>query len=164
MKWLTEEQWFDTYYPPEWGDWRKFFNAPKYQNSYNKTGCSFRDYSLTGKILRLAWNEIWGVDQPDGYTLDHLFIRVDPANHPVMALPIYQSKTDDYWLRITCQKLPEYKGISLEKGKFVVTISDDDDFYADKFFQTENEARTEIERLKETGITHDSIWNSGYTY
>lgn len=44
MKTLTIQEWFDTYYPKEWGDWRKYYNIGMYRNTHNKTGCAWMDY------------------------------------------------------------------------------------------------------------------------
>lgn len=49
---LTEEEWFDKYYPKQWGNWREYYNNKAYTESCksnNKiTGCTWLNYNSTG--------------------------------------------------------------------------------------------------------------------
>jgi len=46
---LTEEEWFDEYYPKEWGDWRQEYNAKAYrENGVIRSGCTWLNYKVTG--------------------------------------------------------------------------------------------------------------------
>lgn len=49
---LTEEEWFDKYYPKEWGNWREYYNSKAYTESCRSnneiTGCTWLNYNSTG--------------------------------------------------------------------------------------------------------------------
>lgn len=47
---LTEKEWFDKYYPKEWGDWRKCYNLKEYRKNEEKSGCSWLNYQITGWV------------------------------------------------------------------------------------------------------------------
>jgi hypothetical protein len=49
-KWLTVEEWFDEYYPKEWGDWRKEYNIGKFRETRG-TACTYLEYYGTGARL-----------------------------------------------------------------------------------------------------------------
>jgi hypothetical protein len=47
---LSEEEWFDKYYPKEWGDWRNYYNIEEYCKNTEATGCTWLNYRTTGWV------------------------------------------------------------------------------------------------------------------
>ena len=56
---LTEEEWFDKYYPKEWGNWREYYNIKAYrENGVLKTGCTWLNYRITGLVRSQNNNDL----------------------------------------------------------------------------------------------------------
>ena len=102
---LSEVEWFDTYYPKEWGNWREYFNFEQSHLVENKTGCTIDHYNVYGRATL-----------PD--TLGRMFIKTDIISNCIDAIfvevtdkdiiekfsPIYQPKDQKYFFSITCNK------------------------------------------------------------
>lgn len=49
---LSASEWFDTFYPSEWGDWRKEYNIKAYREGQRETACTWMCYPSSVYLLR----------------------------------------------------------------------------------------------------------------
>ena len=104
---LTEEQWFDTYYPKSWGDWRKEYNLEMFQTTKDETACTYLDYGSTGFTIRFggdcpilmvrSW--VHGYPAPTNY-----FMEVDGENSSFIQ-PYKQPKDGKFFVKFALRKV-----------------------------------------------------------
>lgn len=79
---LTEEQWFDKYYPKEWGNWREAYNIKAYQdNGRFKTGCTWLNYRTTGYLYSQDENGLMKVYSSNRNYIDSCLFEVSSSNY-----------------------------------------------------------------------------------
>lgn len=157
MNVYTEEQWFDTFYPKEWGNWRECYNIKKYRENVEVTGCSWMNYKLTGFCLSENENGLMGVrnySYSKPQYLDHFFVETTCDE----IQPFYQSKTNKYYSGIVISKLTSNLDI------YQVYIYGCDDASYTKHFMSKCELENEVNRIKEFGIEHIFEKDSEYFF
>ena len=106
---LTEEEWFDKYYPKEWGNWREYYNIKAYteacKTSYKQkiTGCTWLNYKTTGYLSSSNDNSLMKVNSyyDSSYISSVLFqIDEDISNSFCGA----EQPDNTYWVQGTMYK------------------------------------------------------------
>ena len=157
IKVYSEEQWFDTFYPTEWGNWREFYNISKYRESQKITGCSWMNYKLTGYCLSensegLMKVNTYNYGKP--YYYDHFFVETSCDE----IQPFYQPRVNKYYAGVGISKLTSNLNIHS------IYIYGCDDASYTKHFDNELELQTEISKIKMFGISHIFTEKSGYFF
>jgi hypothetical protein len=157
MNVYTETQWFDEFYPKEWGNWREFYDIQKYRENQDVTGCSWMNYKLTGYCLSenecgLMTIRPYTYGKP--YASDHFF--VETTNDEIQ--PFYQVKTNKHYAGIQICK--EMSNLDL----YSIYIYGCDDSSYTKHFIGKTDLDLEIEFIKKSGISHIFEQDSGYFF
>ena len=157
MEVYTEEQWFDKFYPKEWGNWRECFNIKKFSEHIEATGCSWMNYKLTGYCLSENENGLMKVcvyKHSKPQYLDHFF--VETACDEIQ--PFYQKQINKHYAGIAVTKLTSNLEI------YQVYIYGCDDASYTKHFISNCELENEVNRIKEFGIKHIFAKDSEYFF
>lgn len=153
MNIYKEDEWFDKFYPKEFGDWREGFNMKARIENPTATGCTWMDYKVAGyltavnengmMILR-PWSEDVGI-------IEHLFISCGESSNEEevdwFIQPYFQFKDQHYYASIKLTK--EESNLDLYK----VYISGNDDSSYTKHFIGLSYAGKELQYLRENGIS-----------
>ena len=147
IKVYSEDQWFDAFYPKEWGDWREFYNIKKYREGEKTTGCSWMNYKTTGfclgendqglmKVVKFSYGK--------PYYSDHFFIQTNC----VEIQPFYQPKVNEYYAGVGVSKLESNLDI------YSIYIYGCDDSSYTKHFSSKEDLELAINEIKVYGISH----------
>lgn len=153
----SEEQWFDTFYPKEWGNWKEFYNIKKYRDGVSMSGCSWMNYKITGFCSGENAEGLMKVNQyiySKPYYSDHFFVITTCDE----IQPFYQPKVDEHYAGIGISKL--YSNLDI----YSIYIYGCDDASYTKHFNEKCELDSEIEKIKTLGISHIFTEKSGYFF
>jgi hypothetical protein len=146
-EWLSVEEWFDEYYPKEWGDWRKEYNAGKFRETRG-TACTYRDYYGTG--ARLGATTIDGiihVIDHDGYKAKHhIFVDATEADY---ISPCVQPKDGREFASVIVN---EYEAIS------TIQVTGCDDVTFTKEYENYYELMTDFEAIRRLGVGRNGFY------
>jgi len=143
----SEKEWFDTFYPKEWGNWQEAYNIGEYIKTPRLSGCVWMDYKLNGIVLsgkKIMKILPWGDNCP---YYDHFFIECHPENDAFIQ-PHFQPKNQKSYASILLNK--EESNLDLWKIK---VAGNDDSSYSKHFIGLEA-AMTELDKIKQKGITY----------
>lgn len=143
---FTEVQWFDTFYPVEWGDWRVDYNIGQYRDNTDKTGCTWMDYKLTGNLLGEDEDGLIKVlESPyEGY-LHHYFIEVGAEGDYL--IPYHQPSVGKKYVSVLVEK--QESNLDL----FSIRIAGVDDCSYTKDFIGYDDTVIELNRLLTDGVS-----------
>ena len=146
---LTEEGWFDTYYPSEWGDWRKSYNIKAYREFNHKdTGCTWMCYTDTGYLSSEDENgemQVRSWSDPDSHSLAVLFIQLESSDEFNCAY--HQPKDNTHWVKVRVSRM--------ESNLVLISIyiSGCDDVSYTKHLLGDETWESEVEELKILGMS-----------
>ena len=148
-----EAEYFDKFYPKSWGDWRKEYNLKMYCKHPRESGCTWMDYYETGYLLTEDFSgrmAVRTISRPE--IIERFFIKTECK----FIQPAFQPKTEEYYCSVTLTKMES----NLDLYKIYITGNDDSSYT--KHYISLNDAITDIELIKEYGISH--IQNEEYKY
>lgn len=149
MKKLTEEEYFERYYPKSWGDWRKEYNIGEYRNQKPRiSGVTWMDYIMTGFLLSERDNCLVEVirDKRPNY-LDSFFISVEDAAY---LQPMYQPKDETWWIKGYVRRLESNLTI------YELHISGGDDSSYTKHYLDWEDLQKDLLSIYQYGVEYDS--------
>ncbi len=94
---LTEEDWFDRYYPKEWGNWREYYNIEAYRKNKHLSGCTWLNYIMTGYVLSEDDKGLMKINKrgSDSYIRSSLFqVSIDVY----MSIGGFEQPDNTYWV------------------------------------------------------------------
>jgi len=147
LKKYYEEEWFNEFYPNEWGDWKQNYNIAAYQKDCDETGCSWEHYSSVG-FLSAAVNGLMKVESWHGNNkriVEHIFLECIDCE---FIQPIYQKKDDAYYCEIELTK--EDSNLDL----YLLRVCGCDDCSYSKHIIGLDGCIKELERLDKDGINN----------
>ena len=155
MKLFTEEEWFDTFYPKEFGNWREGFNIAKYRENPEATGCSRMNYCISGYLSCENSDGFMALNKyPPDASQEHFFVecgyKSDDKNIAWFIQPYFQKKDDTYYASVKISKMESNLDI------YIIYISGCDDCSYTKHFVGKESLNKEVLQIKERGIL-DSI-------
>lgn len=157
MEVYTEDQWFDSFYPKEWGNWKEFYNIAKYRETQDVTGCTWMNYKLTGYCLsenKDGLMEIRKYNYSRPSVLDHFFVETTCDE----IQPFTQPKVKKEYAGICVRKLTSNLEI------YEVYIYGCDDASYTKHFNSKETLNHEIDVIKKYGISHIFYKDSEYFF
>jgi len=103
MEVLTEEEYFNRYYPAEFGNWKEYYNISAYRKEkftgvawmcYKKYGSVYSE--INGKMKIGKWN-----DSYNPY-MDSFFLEVDEVDMEFLCP--YETEDNKTWAQVSLQK------------------------------------------------------------
>lgn len=153
----SEEQWFDEFYPKEWGNWRECFNIKKFREHIEATGCCWMNYKTTGYCLSENGEglmEIRPYKYSKPYTLEHFFVETACCE----IQPFKQPKLNKMFAGVAVSKIQSNLTI------YSVYIYGCDDASYTKHFSSEDGLNEELKYIKKYGIYHIFYKDSDYFF
>jgi hypothetical protein len=100
---LTEEEWFDKYYPKEWGNWRESYNIYAYRKDEHLSGCSWLNYRCTGYASLSTKDGQMKISKRDDnpYIMSSLFSVDEDISHSFCGA---KQPDNTYWVHGTIYK------------------------------------------------------------
>jgi len=163
----TESEWFDTFYPKAWGDWRTHYNIRKFVENQGETACVWMDYGLTGRLEkvdeRTGLMKVVPHHSKSKRNLLHAFFvecgdRADENNVAWFIQPYLQHKVNKYFAKVWVSRIKD------NGTRYSIYIAGDDDSSYTKIFSDLDEVQKEIDRIKVNGIDHIQEIESGYEF
>lgn len=155
----SEEQWFDTFYPEELGNWKEEFNMREVRSGNYETGCSWMDYEKFGYVTNEDPNT--GLMKVKNYTesdtLEHFFIQCNKSTCAFIQ-PIYQPLTKQYFASVSVRKIES----NLDLYKMYIRGCDDSSYT--KHFIGEKHVAYEIRRILREGIDYIQYAENGFFF
>jgi len=153
LKTYSEEEWFDTFYPKEWGNWRENYNAAMYSKHQGATGCCWMDYNETGFLLsdpdNTGFMKVVKRDYDTG-TVDYFFVECGTSDKEEdvawFLQPYYQSKTKTYFAKVYAQKTESNLDL------YRIHVSGNDDSSYEKHFIGLKDLKQGIDDIKTYGV------------
>lgn len=106
---LSEEEWFERYYPKDWGDWRKSYNIALHRKQPDASGCCWMDYVTTGYLCNEIDGEMKVMSMKQKDIINRFFIEcgslMDEANVAYIIQPYLQRKDGLYFASVVARKL-----------------------------------------------------------
>lgn len=161
IKVLTEQEWFEEYYPKEWGDYTKEYNIGEYRKNPRKSGCSWMCYGDLGFVFGENEHGIMKVQQyEDTYQDTYHFLRifVQCSEDDGFIQPYHQPKDNTYYSKVVMSK----EESNLELWSLYVVGCDDSSYT--KHFIGYRAARECLEDLLEYGIQIINQKDSGWFF
>jgi hypothetical protein len=126
MKIYTEKEWFDTFYPKEWGDWTKEYNINEYRNRDKniKSACTWMDYHLFGIPLREKDGKMKIIKRHDKNLIDHFFIECGNEKDVWLDVQPYLQIDGTYYASVLIDRLES----NLELYRVYISGIDDSSF------------------------------------
>lgn len=136
LKQYSEEEWFNTFYPQAWGDWKTHYNIGMSRKTDGVTGCCWMDYTKTGVVLgedkETGLMKIipWSSGRPD--VIEVVFIECGHANDKENVAfhlqPYFQPQDQTYYAKVVLSKMESNLNL------YSIYISGNDDSSYTKHF------------------------------
>ena len=158
MKVFEEEEWFEEFYPKEWGDWRKAYNIREFANQFASgkqiSGCTWMDYSKTGGLM----GEIDGTMEVIPHMADpECFESFFIESTKEFCQPYYQPKDNTHYLKVTAERMESNLDL------YVIHVAGHDDCSYTRHCLSLSSMRKAIKDLKKHG-TSTVEYSSNYFF